>query len=73
MTTTEMLLIVATYPNAEAAEAGQARLAESGISAHILPKVPGWLGRAFGRTKRYHLGVDATELAQAKAVLQQAS
>lgn len=66
-----MLPSAATPLDARAAAAGRARLAKPVIPAHTLPEVPGWLGRAFGRTRRYYLGVDASVLAQAKPLLQQ--
>lgn len=65
----QMVIVVASYPDPQAAEASRLRLADEKITAHILPKVPGWLGRVLGRRERYHLGVDPANVAKAKALL----
>lgn len=66
----QMVIVVATYSDSVTAEANRLRLAESEIPAQILPKVPGWLGRALGRRQSFHLGVDPQDVAKAKALLQ---
>ena len=69
MPNAQMVIVVATYPSPQAAEAGRLQLAAGQIAAHVLPQVPGWLGRAFGRRERYHLGVNEADIAKAKAIL----
>ena len=69
MPSAQMVIVVASYSDPQTAEAGRLRLAAEQIAAHILPKVPGWLGRALGRQARYHLGVDPANVGRAKALL----
>lgn len=67
----ELVLVIASYPDAARAEASRDRLAAVKITSHVLPKVPGWWGRMLGRREHYHLGVSPTESERAKALLRE--
>lgn len=69
MPTAQMVIVVASYSDPQTAEAGRLQLAAGQIAAHVLPKVPGWLGRALRRRARYHLGVDPANVGKAQALL----
>lgn len=69
MDAVQMVIVVASYPDSDSAEASRQRLAEARITAHIVPRVPGWFGRTLGFRARYQLGVKEGDVAKARAVL----
>ena len=68
----ELQLIVASYTDAAEAEVSRARLTAQRTASHVFPKVPGWLGRRFGRHDRFLLGVAPQDVARARVVLREA-
>ncbi len=69
MDAVQMVIVVASFTDSHAAEAGRQKLAEARITAHILPRVPGWFGRTLGFRARYQVGVHEGDVAKARTVL----
>ncbi|MES2123362.1 MAG: hypothetical protein V4503_01615 [Gemmatimonadota bacterium] len=65
----EMVIIIADYPDAKSASSDQRRLAAQGICAHIIPKIPGRVGRALGRRAHYSIGVGERDVTSARELL----